>query len=205
MTPRLFSRKNRSKRSSARQQSRDAQNRRLILEPLEDRRLLASIGNFVWSDDNANGVQDSGEPGVPGVLVRLIGGGADFVIGTSDDTTSATTTDSNGFYQFGSLTPGTQYQVQFSVPSGYIVWTQANVGSDDTIDSDANQSSGRTPIVTLAAAEDNITLDAGLLRSLASIEGTLYYNLPGDVRQPVPGQTVSLHRDGDADGLYDGA
>ncbi|MEZ4909126.1 MAG: SdrD B-like domain-containing protein, partial [Saprospiraceae bacterium] len=33
--------------------------------------LPASIGNFVWEDLNANGIQDSGEPGVAGVGVIL--------------------------------------------------------------------------------------------------------------------------------------
>ncbi|RYD19763.1 MAG: hypothetical protein EOP88_17755 [Verrucomicrobiaceae bacterium] len=29
------------------------------------------LGNFVWSDVNANGVQDDGEPGIPGVALEL--------------------------------------------------------------------------------------------------------------------------------------
>ena len=173
-----------------------------MLEPLEDRRLLATIGNFVWSDNDANGIQDVGEPGVSGVAVRLIGGGPDLVLGTADDTTSNTTTDANGFYQFSSLTAGTQYRVLFSVPAGYLIWTQRDAGADDTKDSDVNRTTGLTEIETLAAA-DNLTLDAGLLRSLAAIEGTLYYNLPGNVQQPIPGQVVSLYRDGDADGVFD--
>jgi hypothetical protein len=33
--------------------------------------LEASLGNFVWEDWNANGIQDEGEPGIEGVMVRL--------------------------------------------------------------------------------------------------------------------------------------
>ena len=31
----------------------------------------ASLGDFVWEDWNANGIQDEGEPGIGGVIVRL--------------------------------------------------------------------------------------------------------------------------------------
>ncbi|MBK7608862.1 MAG: hypothetical protein IPI18_17550 [Saprospiraceae bacterium] len=34
----------------------------------------AAIGNFVWHDLNANGIQDPGEPGISGVSVSLSGG-----------------------------------------------------------------------------------------------------------------------------------
>jgi len=57
----------------------------------------ASLGNFVWHDLNANGIQDLGEPGVAGARVTLIGGGADGVIGTGgDDTHLTTVTDERG-------------------------------------------------------------------------------------------------------------
>src|SRR4051812_33965544 len=52
--------------------------RRAVCEVLENRQLLAvappvTIGDFVWNDVNANGVQDSGEPGIPGVTLTLTG------------------------------------------------------------------------------------------------------------------------------------
>ena len=54
-----------------------------------------SVGDRVWQDDNANGVQDAGEPGIQGVEVRIFdGGGA--VVGTD-------VTDSNGDYLFTGL------------------------------------------------------------------------------------------------------
>ena len=43
------------------------------------------------------------------------------------------------------------------------------------------------------------------LTDLAAIQGTLYYNLAGNVHQPIPNQAVSLYRDGNANGSYDGA
>ncbi|MBK9151777.1 MAG: hypothetical protein IPM26_12630 [Saprospiraceae bacterium] len=37
----------------------------------------ATIGDFVWDDKNANGVQDAGEPGIPGLTVTLSGTAGD--------------------------------------------------------------------------------------------------------------------------------
>src|SRR5262249_16487054 len=77
----------------------------------------ASLGDRVWIDTNHNGIQDAGEVGLGGQTVTLIGGGADGLISTTaDNTTAQTTTDANGNYQFTGLTPGVEYQVQFSTP-----------------------------------------------------------------------------------------
>jgi hypothetical protein len=43
------------------------------------------------------------------------------------------------------------------------------------------------------------------LTNLAAIEGTLFYELPGDVERPISGQPVRLYQDGNGNGLYDGA
>ncbi|HLO85900.1 MAG TPA: SdrD B-like domain-containing protein, partial [Nostocaceae cyanobacterium] len=122
----------------------------------------ASIGDFVWEDKNVNGVQDAGEGGIAGVNVTLTGAGADGVIGTADDTSVTTTTDAAGQYSFSGLTPG-NYQVTFNQPSGYN-FTKQDAGSNDAVDSDANATTGKSQVVTLASGENNTTIDAGLFR-----------------------------------------
>lgn len=114
---------------------------------------FASLGDFVWADLNANGQQDAGEPGIPGVVVTL------YVNGQPTSTT--TLTDATGFYSFTGLTPGNSfsYSVGFGTPSGMTA-TQANQGNDAT-DSDAVN--GLTQSITLASGENNPTLDAGFL------------------------------------------
>ena len=112
----------------------------------------AAIGDFVWNDVNANGIQDAGEAGIPNVTVHLLdSGGA--VIGT-------TTTDANGLYHFTNLVPGT-YSVEFVPPAGYVI-SPANQGANDAVDSDADTVTGRTGNYTLAAGQTNNTVDAGL-------------------------------------------
>jgi hypothetical protein len=51
------------------------------------------IGNRVWLDQNSNGIQDAGEPGIPDVLVRLV---------MRDSTIASARTDAEGLFYFGS-------------------------------------------------------------------------------------------------------
>ena len=123
----------------------------------------ASIGDRFWIDANGNGQQDANEAGVAGATITLIGGGADGLISTTaDNTTATTTTDANGAYLFNNLKPGMEYQVQFSAPTG-MVFTKRDVGSDAS-DSDADTTTGKTQIVTLASGEKNMSLDAGVYK-----------------------------------------
>lgn len=117
----------------------------------------ASIGDFVWDDTNGNGIQDGGEPGIPGVTVVLTGtdGGGNVVNLT-------TTTGANGQYTFGNLVPGT-YTVTVTNPSGF-TFTPANQGGDDAKDSDSNPTTGAMPSEVLTSGENNTTYDAGLYR-----------------------------------------
>ncbi|MGK7953735.1 MAG: SdrD B-like domain-containing protein, partial [Crocosphaera sp.] len=128
----------------------------------------ASLGDYVWLDTNKDGIQNDGQVGVENVTVTLTGGGEDGVIGTFDDTTTTTTTDVNGFYLFDDLTPGVEYQVKFDLPEGYSFTTE-NAGSDDTLDSDADTTTGNTQIVVLASGENNLTLDAGLTENTVEV------------------------------------
>jgi len=114
---------------------------------------FGKIGDFVWNDQNGNGIQDSGEPGISNVTVKLL---------LSDGITvfATTTTSSTGYYAFPNL-PGGNYYVAFVAPTGFSFVT-ANVGTDDNKDSDANTSTGLSPLISLAAGQMNLTVDAGL-------------------------------------------
>jgi hypothetical protein len=114
---------------------------------------LASLGDFVWSDTNANGIQDDGEAGIADVTVNLLD--------ASGNTLTTTTTNSSGAYSFSGLTPGS-YGVQFVAPSGFL-FSAAAQGGNDALDSDANPSDGKTDTVTLTSGQNNTSLDAGLV------------------------------------------
>ncbi len=85
------------------------------------------IGNRVWLDENANGVQESWEAGVGGVCLRLLDG-------TSRTVLSETTTDSNGYFAFEN--PQVDSIIQIVKPDSY-QFTQQNIGDEDS-DSDAD-------------------------------------------------------------------
>ncbi len=64
------------------------------------------IGDTVFCDNNNNGVQDDGEPGIGGVTVELTCAGPDGELGTADDLNNSVATDSNGNYLFLGVPPG---------------------------------------------------------------------------------------------------
>ena len=120
--------------------------------------LDSSLGNFVWFDDNRNGIQDGGELGVAGVGVELLS--------SSGDVLDSTTTDVNGLYIFNIFPPAVpgSFYVRFSdLPNRYHV-TQQNQGGDDSLDSDVDPSSLTTDLITLADGTSDLTVDMGIAR-----------------------------------------
>ena len=80
----------------------------------------ASLGDRVWHDANANGIQDVGETGIAGATVELIRDqNQDGDFNDAGEVLASATTDANGNYGFTGLTPGLIYQVRFTLPAGY--------------------------------------------------------------------------------------
>lgn len=166
----------------------------------------ASLGNYVWMDDDGDGVQDSGEPGVAGVTVSLYydaNSDGDFLDAGENLPVASMITDQNGSYLFTNLIPG-NYQVEFSTIPGGTTFTQRNTPGDngDNTNSDAvpqsgNIAVGRTATVVLSAGEADLTVDAGLFRPRAVIGNYVWVDSNNDgVQQsteaPAPGILVSL-------------
>jgi hypothetical protein len=130
----------------------------------------AALGDFVWHDTNADGIQDAGELGIPGVTVELWLCGPDGISGTADDVFTGQTdvTDGAGLYLFDNLTPG-DYFVRFLVPAGYVV-SPRDQGANDAVDSDADTTSGITVCTNLTSGETDLTWDAGLVRLVPGID-----------------------------------
>src|SRR5207247_308275 len=68
-----------------------------------------SIGDFVWNDLNADGIQNDGNTGINGVVVDLLDGSSNLI--TTTTTINNPVGGAPGYYQFSNLTPGT-YKVQ---------------------------------------------------------------------------------------------
>lgn len=111
------------------------------------------VGDYVWRDSNLNGIQDAGEPGIPGVQVNLYD-----VNGLTD----TALTDFNGIYTFAGKAAG-DYSVEFILPPGNL-FTLQDQGGDDALDSDPNPATGRTVTFTLSTGEFDPTWDAGMTK-----------------------------------------
>ena len=114
----------------------------------------AKLGDYVWNDANANGIQDDSEVGIGNVEMHLVG-----TDGAGNAVTDTTFTDGTGMYMFGDLVPGT-YTVSVVAPTDYML-TYNNEGVNDSLDSDANEQGVLTETV-IVSGENNPTLDAGL-------------------------------------------
>ncbi|MGB3008578.1 MAG: SdrD B-like domain-containing protein, partial [Chitinophagaceae bacterium] len=183
---------------------------------------LASLGDRVWRDDDKDGIQDTGEPGVAGVTVTLYQNGSDGLPGTLDDVLVGTTiTDAYGIYLFDNLAASTNaatsYNVGFTLPANYQFTTQTNTqvtgtsnatnttttsgGSTAANGSDASTTTGRTGSFWLAAGEAERGTDAGLIFSQPttnSLGDKVWFDTDGDGVQDaneagVSGVTVTLY------------
>jgi hypothetical protein len=156
-----------------------------------------SIGNFVWLDSNANGIQDADEVGIPGVTVNLLD--------SDGNTIDSTETNSEGYYGFGGLVPGS-YQLEFVAPAGFAFSPRHadDEGNSGELNSDAASLTGLTSLITLVSGEDNLNLDAGLYE-YASISGNVSAatNNDGSGDSPLEGVIITL-LDGNGDPVLDG-
>ncbi len=125
---------------------------------VEDHAVFSTIGDFVWHDQNADGIQDVGEPGLPGVTVNLWQDTTGD--GTYDTFVGSMVTDGNGLYLFEGLPTGS-YQVTVdptTVPTDFVPTTD-------------------NPLtLTLFANDENLDMDFGFVN--ASVVGTWTWLAP---------------------------
>ncbi|WP_285726803.1 SdrD B-like domain-containing protein [Psychromicrobium xiongbiense] len=154
-----------------------------------------ALGDHVWLDQNGNGIQDSGEPGIQGVKAELLDENGNPVKDANGNPIT-TTTDANGDYHFTDLPLG-KYKVRFSGLKDGLTWTQKGAGSDPAKDSNVDPANGTTDVVTLTGPNpvDN-TVDAGAIVN-GSLGDKVWLDQNGDgIQDPnepgVSGVTVHL-------------
>lgn len=159
-----------------------------------------TVGDLVWEDLDADGVQDSGERGLAGVTVTVAFTSAGGVINSTNPTVvvSATTTASGSLtanYQLRNVPPASGWEVlSVTAPFGYKA-SPSDAGADDAADSDPLGS------YTEALAASRSDLDFGFYQATAvgdrvwlDLDGNGLYDADADLG--VPGVTVELLQGG---------
>ncbi|MBN1659282.1 MAG: PEP-CTERM sorting domain-containing protein [Anaerolineae bacterium] len=156
---------------------------------------LLTLGDLVWYDTDADGIQDAGEPGVAGIVVDL------YVDVCSGQAMASDTTDAAGNYLFTDLTPGV-YCLQFSnIPAGWTISPQ-DQGVDDALDSDADPATAQITDINLAA--DDLDEDMGVYTT-GSIGDRVFCDADSnglyDTGEGVTAVGVTLYDDPGCDGV----
>jgi uncharacterized repeat protein (TIGR01451 family) len=132
-----------------------------------------AIGDRVWVDENSDGIQDVGEPGIPNVTVRLYVDSAGN--GSYNSLVATTTTDAAGLYVFSGLDTGS-YVVR--IVTGTLPPNYTQTGDPDTFGTSMLAGTGdhrtTTPVV-LAPGDVFVNADFGYWFPYGSNLGDLIY------------------------------
>ncbi len=155
----------------------------------------ASLGDTVWLDENWDGVQNTGESGIPNVRMELL---------TNGTLVGETRTDTAGLYLFADLLPG-EYTVRVDTNT-----IEGSLSENLTYDPDGTTNHQST--VTLNAGESIRTLDFGYNWSLTnSVQGAIgdrvwvdaNRNGAQDGGEPgIPNVSIGLYIDASTNGAY---
>ena len=148
----------------------------------------ASIKGTVYHDRNDNGVQDSGEEGIQGVLIQLFD--------TDGNLVAETRTDENGDYCFEDLAPG-EYKLREFQPDGFDDG-QDTVGNVDGVTNGEHETNDEFCVIILDAGDEGVEYNFGELR-LAEITGFVHVDndgdcvfTPGETDSPIQGVLLEL-------------
>ncbi len=167
---------------------------------------LSVVGNRIWIDENADGIQEAGEPGVPNVVVELQD---DFCTPGVDCPT--TITDADGGYIFEEVLPG-----------DYTVVVLSNVPTEliPIFDEDSGTTGPDMSTTVTVTPNEYVTADFGynyttkadtdspsLVTAPGALGNRIWNDADGDgIQDPgesgIPNITVELWTDANLDGTY---
>jgi len=166
------------------------------------------VGDFVFEDLNGNGIQESGENGINGIMISLYpdnnsDGEADDINSPLGVTVSASGPDGNG--QYGFNVAAGKYLLIANDLADYTI-TSSNQGNDSTIDNDYN-SNASTGTIEVEEGNTRNDIDLGLFR-LGSLSGVAFNDANADGVQQnsedgINNIIVNLYRDDNQDGVAD--
>jgi hypothetical protein len=126
------------------------------------------ICGTVFYDSNGDGIQNPGEPGVPGASVTIT-----YVVDGSPETITVATNES-GFYDFGTTLPRGEYPISVQIPPDTTP-SPSDQGTDDTTDSDGVPDGQGNTVGKVTWDENEVhdsTTDFGFTKSEVTNPGT---------------------------------
>lgn len=202
------------------QRRREGSQRRLRLERLDKRELLAGDINIIsgtsYNDLTGNGLT-ADDPRLSGIQVRLYQDGGNGVFGGDDTTIGTVTTTASGTYSFDNLAVGRYFVEQLNTPPGMLIpevvvvdvarHTTQVIDGFDTTSTPQFEADAATPIENsnIAASEAvggrrkiELEFDAGTGRVYAQVDTTNNYFAVGSINDTTGEAT--LRYDGNAAG-----
>lgn len=151
---------------------------------------LGNIGDFVFYDENSNGLQDSGDWPISNIQL--------FLLDEADQQVATTQTDESGFYLFENI-PSGNYYIVLNYPTNAYLPTAVSETDDSEIDSDGidiGNMQASSSIINLIDGASILNIDFGFIKRTANIIGTYYRDAQGDGLltgdQGIPNASVSL-------------
>jgi uncharacterized repeat protein (TIGR01451 family) len=135
----------------------------------------AIIGDFVFNDIDGDGIQDSNEPGISGVIVTLFD--------INNQVVAESETGLDGIYEFEEIDEG-NYYVTFTLENDDLVSSPPNAGNNANDSNITGENGpGSTAFFEVIAGQDDLTIDAGFF-ACSLIKGVTYYDVnEDDIRQ----------------------
>ena len=143
------------------------------------------ITGIVFEDADNNGIRDD--------VNRMTDVLVDLLVAADDSVVASTTTNANGVYTFNNVSNGA-YKVQFHIADGY-EFSPQNQGSDDTLDSDANASTGITSSFVLSPDATVANIDCGMHPAAPlyrTVQGSIFQDLNRDNTWNQPGEGLFM-------------
>jgi hypothetical protein len=158
---------------------------------------VLSMGNRVYFDQDGDGIQDTGEPGIPGTQLLLqYDANTDGIYGNANDQTFTTTTGVDGIWTVGNL-PAGPYRITATPPTG-----QGWVNTDTFDNGLFSPSNPVTPNLTVSRAD----VDFGF-RSTGLVGSRVWADTDGDGVQDaaepgIPNVQLTLRYDANANNAF---
>ena len=158
-----------------------------------------SLGDRIYFDYDGDGVQDTGEPGLPNMPVEVIWLGPDGLLGGGDDRTYTTATGTDGTWSIDDLPPGSYLVTATPAPGSGLAVT-------DSMDNALLDPTSQVTISTVSGA-DRADIDFGF-RGTGSVGDTIWNDRNGngvqELGEPgIGGVTVTIGVDLNGDGVPD--